>query len=50
MEDEKLFETSKGVKVVNTFDAMGLKPDLLRGIYAYGVPPHSERDRETERQ
>ena len=30
------FETSKGVKVVNTFDAMGLKDDLLRGIYQYG--------------
>jgi len=30
------FETSKGVKVINTFDAMGLKEDLLRGLYAYG--------------
>mmetsp|Transcript_27867 Transcript_27867/g.53016 ORF Transcript_27867/g.53016 Transcript_27867/m.53016 type:complete len:401 (+) Transcript_27867:111-1313(+) len=30
------FETSKGVKVVNTFDAMGLREDLLRGLYAYG--------------
>ena len=31
-----VFETSKGVDVVNTFDGMGLRDDLLRGIYAYG--------------
>lgn len=30
------FETSKGVKVVTSFDAMGLKDQLLRGIYQYG--------------
>jgi len=30
------FETTKGVTVVRSFDAMGLKEDLLRGIYAYG--------------
>ncbi|KAG1681135.1 hypothetical protein FOA52_015577 [Chlamydomonas sp. UWO 241] len=30
------FETSKGVKVVASFDQMGLKEDLLRGLYAYG--------------
>lgn len=30
------FETSKDVKVVSSFDKMGLKEDLLRGIYAYG--------------
>jgi len=36
-EDEKLeFETTKDVKVVNSFDAMGLKEQLLRGIYQYG--------------
>eukprot|EP01122_Echinamoeba_exundans_P010166 TRINITY_DN3744_c0_g1_i1.p1 TRINITY_DN3744_c0_g1~~TRINITY_DN3744_c0_g1_i1.p1 ORF type:complete len:423 (-),score=110.83 TRINITY_DN3744_c0_g1_i1:117-1328(-) len=29
------FETTAGVKVVPTFELMGLKPDLLRGIYAY---------------
>ncbi|KAJ1565875.1 RNA helicase, partial [Nowakowskiella sp. JEL0078] len=35
-EDEKLvFETSAQVSVVPTFDALGLKEDLLRGIYAY---------------
>nr|KAJ3422293.1 Eukaryotic initiation factor 4A-III [Polyrhizophydium stewartii] len=30
-----LFETSEDVKVVTSFDQMGLKEDLLRGIYAY---------------
>ena len=34
--DEPTFETSKGVDVVTTFDAMGIKQDLLRGLYAYG--------------
>lgn len=31
-----LIETSADVSVVPTFDAMGLKEDLLRGIYSYG--------------
>ena len=36
-----VFETSKGVEVVPTFDQMNLKDDLLRGIYAYGkLFPH----------
>ena len=30
------FETSEDVKVIPTFDNMGLREDLLRGIYAYG--------------
>lgn len=30
------FETSKGVKIVSSFDNMGLKEELLRGLYAYG--------------
>uniref|UniRef100_A0A914CDV9 RNA helicase n=1 Tax=Acrobeloides nanus TaxID=290746 RepID=A0A914CDV9_9BILA len=30
------FETSEGVEVVPTFDKMGLREDLLRGIYSYG--------------
>ncbi|KAK9370023.1 P-loop containing nucleoside triphosphate hydrolase protein [Lipomyces kononenkoae] len=30
------FTSSKDVDVVPTFEAMGLKEDLLRGIYAYG--------------
>jgi ATP-dependent RNA helicase len=35
-EEKGQFETSKEVKVIPSFDAMGLKEDLLRGIYAYG--------------
>jgi ATP-dependent RNA helicase len=34
-EDELVFETSHNVKPVTSFDQMGLKEDLLRGIYAY---------------
>jgi ATP-dependent RNA helicase len=30
------FETSNDVKVVNNFDKMGLKEDILRGLYAFG--------------
>jgi len=30
------FETTPGVEVLNTFDGMGLRQDLMRGIYAYG--------------
>eukprot|EP00095_Tigriopus_kingsejongensis_P005193 maker-scaffold321_size207582-snap-gene-1.27 protein:Tk05193 transcript:maker-scaffold321_size207582-snap-gene-1.27-mRNA-1 annotation:"eukaryotic initiation factor 4a-iii" len=30
------FETSEDVDVIPTFDSMGLREDLLRGIYAYG--------------
>eukprot|EP01102_Stenamoeba_stenopodia_P016011 TRINITY_DN553_c0_g1_i1.p1 TRINITY_DN553_c0_g1~~TRINITY_DN553_c0_g1_i1.p1 ORF type:complete len:435 (-),score=99.80 TRINITY_DN553_c0_g1_i1:236-1396(-) len=30
------FETSNEVRVTPTFDSMGLRNDLLRGIYAYG--------------
>ena len=30
------FETSDDVKVVPTFNSMGLREELLRGIYAYG--------------
>ncbi|KAK3041197.1 hypothetical protein RJ639_028457, partial [Escallonia herrerae] len=37
VDDKKLvFETSKGVQPVMTFDDMGIKDDLLRGIYEYG--------------
>lgn len=35
-DEEVAFETSKGVKVVSKFDSMGLKEELLRGLYAYG--------------
>ena len=35
--DENIsFETSKGVKVTSTFDVMGIREDLLRGLYSYG--------------
>lgn len=38
--DEQLkhieFETSEDVDVVNSFESMNLRDDLLRGIYAYG--------------
>ncbi|CAI9097037.1 OLC1v1033335C1 [Oldenlandia corymbosa var. corymbosa] len=35
--DEGLvFETSKGVEPILSFDEMGIKDDLLRGIYNYG--------------
>lgn len=30
------FETSKGVKVVNSFEAMKIRDPLLRGVYAFG--------------
>ncbi|KAG8852830.1 RNA helicase [Tulasnella sp. 330] len=35
-DDKLVFESSEAVKVVPTFDQLGLKEDLLRGIYAYG--------------
>ena len=34
--DDAVFETSKDVTAVKTFDSMGLKHDLLRGVYNYG--------------
>jgi ATP-dependent RNA helicase len=34
-DSEIVFETSNNVKVVTSFDDMGLKEDLIRGIYAY---------------
>ena len=37
MDGENLtFETSAGVEVVGSFDAMGIRDELLRGIYGYG--------------
>ena len=38
------FETSEDVDVVPTFDSMGLREDLLRGIYAYGKRENSEKE------
>ena len=35
--DEKIsFETSEGIEPRATFDAMGIREDLLRGLYSYG--------------
>merc|ERR1711904_229335 len=37
VDDDKLvFETSADFEIVPTFDELGLREDLLRGIYAYG--------------
>ncbi|KAI3497613.1 hypothetical protein L1887_33038 [Cichorium endivia] len=37
VDDEKLvFETSRGVEPIMSFDRMGIKYDLLRGIYQHG--------------
>jgi hypothetical protein len=37
-DDDRLsFETSSEVKVKSSFEDMGLREDLLRGIYAYGI-------------
>jgi len=35
-EDKLEFETTEGVEPILSFDQMGIKDDLLRGIYAYG--------------
>merc|ERR1712072_1194122 len=35
-DDKLVFETSADVEIVPTFDELGLREDLLRGIYAYG--------------
>jgi ATP-dependent RNA helicase len=35
-DDPSLFDSSEDIKAVPSFDSMGLKDDLLRGIYAYG--------------
>eukprot|EP01053_Blabericola_migrator_P005472 Blabericola_migrator_1__5471@NODE_2797_length_2342_cov_93_254945_g1753_i0_p1_GENE_NODE_2797_length_2342_cov_93_254945_g1753_i0NODE_2797_length_2342_cov_93_254945_g1753_i0_p1_ORF_typecomplete_len393_score73_50DEAD/PF00270_29/3_5e47DEAD/PF00270_29/1_3e02Helicase_C/PF00271_31/3_7e02Helicase_C/PF00271_31/4_7e32ResIII/PF04851_15/2_9e12ResIII/PF04851_15/1_8e03ERCC3_RAD25_C/PF16203_5/3_2e03ERCC3_RAD25_C/PF16203_5/1_7e10AAA_19/PF13245_6/2_2e06CMS1/PF14617_6/1_4e05AAA_30/PF13604_6/2_2e05AAA_30/PF13604_6/ len=32
-----VFDTSDGCQVVSSFDAMGLKPEILRGILSYGL-------------
>jgi hypothetical protein len=32
-----VFESSEAVSVVSTFDDLGLKEDLVRGIYAYSM-------------
>ena len=42
------FETSEEVDVTPTFDTMGLREDLLRGIYAYGTGRGSELSSRTQ--
>ena len=42
------FETSEDVEVVPTFDSMGLREDLLRGIYAYGKRWNLDNKKEIE--
>jgi hypothetical protein len=34
-DDRLVFESSEAITIVPTFDELGLKEDLLRGIYAY---------------
>jgi hypothetical protein len=34
--ESDVYESSAGIQVIPTFDGMGLKEELLRGIYAYG--------------
>jgi hypothetical protein len=36
-DDTSLFDSSEDVKALPSFEAMGLKEDLLRGIFAYGA-------------
>jgi len=31
-----IYETSPGVEILGSFDGMGIRQDLMRGIYAYG--------------
>jgi hypothetical protein len=35
-DEELLFQTTGPLEVVRSFEEMGLKEDLLKGIYAYG--------------
>ena len=44
LEQKLIFESSEAVSVISTFDDLGLKEDLLRGIYAYSAHRvHSSR-------
>jgi ATP-dependent RNA helicase len=36
-EEDIEFTQTEDVEVLSSFDTMGLKEDLLRGIYAYGT-------------
>jgi ATP-dependent RNA helicase len=35
-EEKMEFETSEETEIVKSFDELGLQPELLRGVYAYG--------------
>ncbi len=35
-DDQNLFETSENIEIYQNFDSIGLRDDLLKGIYAYG--------------
>lgn len=36
LQDNLSFETTQGVNVVRNFEEMGLREELMRGLYAYG--------------
>lgn len=36
-DDKLIFESSESVQIAPTFEQLGLKEDLLRGIYAYSA-------------
>ncbi|KAF2615142.1 hypothetical protein F2Q70_00010187 [Brassica cretica] len=37
MDDDKLvFETTEGIEPITNFNDMGIKEDVLRGVYEYG--------------
>ncbi len=35
-DDQYIFETTEEIEVYQGFDDMGIREDLLKGIYAYG--------------
>jgi ATP-dependent RNA helicase len=35
-EEGLTFETSKDIKVISSFEGLGLREDLLRGVYQFG--------------
>lgn len=43
LDDENLvFETTKGIKPIKSFDDMGMNDKVLRGVYDYGYKKPSE--------
>lgn len=41
-EENLVFETTKGIKPIKSFDDMGINDKVLRGIYDYGFKKPSE--------